>query len=496
MKSKLNILYVASEVFPFTQAGALGEISGALPKYLKNYGHDIRVIMPNYRAINERKYVLRDVIRLQGIKIKIGEDVYEASAKSAFIPDSKVQVYFLDNKHFFDREGLYSDAATGKYFNDNAERFVFFCKGCLEILKLLHWQPDIIHCNDWQTAAIPFLLKTAYRDDTFFKSTRTLLSFYSFANEGIFESSVAAKLGIADSELDSPGLRKNSHLNFMRIGLEFADLLNTSSAASSKAVVEQFRNSELFDVFKKRKDDIHGISNGIDEQIWNPELDNFIPVKFSRRDLSGKTKDKEELLKRFALFFNDKIPVVSLITRHSDDEVTDALSDMIEQVARLEIQLLIAGPAALKHKKKLKIIQKNYPDKIGIEPNLDMALLHLLLAGSDVCLAPSRFDSCGLNQLYSLSYGAIPIVHKLGSGAEYIEDVNNENSSGNGFVFTQADSKEILKVIKNVLKHYDKKEFWNRIVQNAMKQDLSWGASAQKYIKLYQKLLTTKSSSK
>lgn len=496
MKNKLNILYVASEVFPFTQTGALGEITGALPKYLKNYGHDIRVMMPNYRSINERKYVLREVIRLQGIKIKIGDGVYEATAKSAFIPDSKVQVYFLDNKDFFEREGLYGDLATGKVFSDNAERFTFFCKGCLEILKLLHWQPDIIHCNDWQTAIIPFLLKTVYANDAFLKNTRTLLSFYSLANEGVFESAVAAKLGMTESLSDYASLKKNDQINFLKVGFEFADLLSTASSASSKALTEQFRDSEYFDILKKRKDDIHGISNGIDEQVWNPELDNLIPEKFSRRDLSGKAKNKEELLKRFGLRLNDKTAVISLITRRPDDEVTDAFCEMVDQVARLETQVLIAGPAAVKHKKKLKAVQKEYPDRVASEPNLDSALLHLLVAGSDACLAPSRFESCGLSHLYGLAYGTIPIVHSLGSGAEFIQDVNNDNSSGNGLVFLQTDSKELLKVIKNVIKYFDKKDFWSRIVQNAMKQELSWGASAQKYIKLYQKLLGAKSSSK
>jgi len=179
MKNNLNIFFVSSEVTPFTHPGELGDVSGSLPKYLKNLGHDIRVMMPNYKVVNKRKYVLRDVIRLQGLKIKVGEEVYEASAKSAFIPESKVQIYFLDNKHFFDRGGIYFDNKTGKAFKDNAERYIFFCIGCLETLKLLHWQPDIIHCNDWCTALIPALLKSVYAKDHFFKNTKTVLSIHN-----------------------------------------------------------------------------------------------------------------------------------------------------------------------------------------------------------------------------------------------------------------------------------------------------------------------------
>ena len=496
MRNKFNILYVAPEVFPFTQSGALGEVSGALPKYLKNLGHDIRVIMPNYGSINERKYVLRDVIRLQGIKIKFGDDVYEASAKSAFIPDSKVQVYFLDNKHFFDREGLYFDDVSGKEYGDNAQRYIFFCKGCLEILKLLHWQPDIIHCNNWQTAIIPLLLKTIYCNDAFFKNTKTLFSFYNLSGAGVFESAVISKLGIPRAALDLTPLPENSHFDFLRMGLEFADLLNTSTGSFSKGVPEQYRNSELFDILKKRKDDIHGIGNGVDEQIWNPELDDLIPAKYGRRDLSGKIQNKEEVLKRFGLRASEKVPVISTISRHADDDVTDRLPEVIDQVLRLGVQLLIAGPAAAKHKKKLKAVQKEFPGQFGIEPNLDTTLLHLLVAGSDLCLIPAGFDSGGLCPLYSLAYGTIPIISKQSSGAENIEDASSSNGSGNGFILDDTQPKEILKVIKNIVKVYEKRDLWLKVIQNAMKQDLSWNNSAQKYIKLYQKLLTGKGPGK
>lgn len=492
MRNKFNILYVSPEVFPFTQTGALGEISGALPKYLKNFGHDIRVITPNYRCINERKYVLRDVIRLQGIKIKIGNQEFEATAKSSFIPDSKVQVYFLDNKHFFDREGLYFDPDTGKEFSDNAERFIFFCKGCLEILKLLHWQPNIIHCNDWQTAILPLLLKTVYRNETFFRNTRTLLSLHNPFKEGSFDASVASKLGVADLA----DVQKNGHFNFLKMGLEFADLLSISSVPFSKGVPEQFRESTLFESFKKRKSDLHSISNGVDDQVWNPERDDLIPKKYGRRDLSGKTVNKQELLNRFRLSYHENIPVLSVITRYPDDEVTELLPDAVEQLVRLELQMVIIGPAAAKHKKKFKALQKEQPDKIAYEPELDPALFHLTLAGSDLGLMPSGFESCGLNLLYSLSYGAIPIAYKQGMGAEFVVDIDANSGSGNGFVFDQLDPKELVKVIKTALKTYEKKEIWIKIVQNTMRQDLSWDASAQKYVKLYQKLLISKGANK
>jgi starch synthase len=495
MRNKFNILYVASEVFPFTQVGPLGEVTGALPKYLKNYGHDIRVIMPNYGSINERRYVLREVIRLQGIQIKIGDDMFEASAKSAFIPDSKVQVYFLDNKHFFDRGGLYADSTSGKEYNDNAERFIFFCKGCLEILKLLHWQPHIIHCNDWQTAIMPLLLKTVYHEDPFFKNTKTLLSLHTPSSQGSFDSAVASKIGLPKSTQPEVSLN-NGHFNFVRMGMEFADILNTSSVDLSKRGAPLLHYSDLSDVIKKRKDDLQYIGNGVDEQIWNPEVDGLIPAKYSRRDLSGKIKNKEEVVKRFGLRFNEKLPLVSAITRQSDDEAEEFLANAAEQLVQMDLQLLVAGPTAAKHKKRFKALQKSHPNKFGFEADFDTALFHLLIAGSDLSLQASRFDSGGVSQFYCLTYGTAPVVSKQGIGATYIVDATSDSSSGNGFLFEQFDAKELSKLMKNALKVYEKKEAWTKIMQNGMKLELSWDVAAQKYVKLYQKLLTAKGANK
>jgi len=250
MKSKLNIFYVSSEAFPFTKATELGEVSGALPKYLKQMGHDIRVMMPNYKTINERKYILRDVIRLQGLDIKIGDKVFQANGKSAFIPDSKVQIYFLDNKELFDTDGfnLYNNA-SGRH-KDNPDRYIFFSIGCLETLKVLHWQPDIIHCNNWQTALIPLLLKSVYRDDPFFKNSRTLLSIHDFAQQGNFDTSTMKKAGIPEPFLNG------KDFNFLEAGIKYADMLNTGSESYACEAQENSASSfGLRQVLKERKNE-------------------------------------------------------------------------------------------------------------------------------------------------------------------------------------------------------------------------------------------------
>ncbi len=493
MKSKLNIFFVSSEVFPFTQAGALGEVAGALPKYIKNFGHDIRMMMPNYKSINERKYVLRDVIRLQGLKIQVGDEIHAANAKSAFLPDSKVQIYFLDNKHFFQRDGLYADPRSGKQYKDNDERFIFFCKGCLETLKLLYWQPDIIHCSGWQTALIPILLKSVFREETFFKNTRTLLSFPAQFTSAHFESSTFEKAGIPPKFSPSSAQNKNG-LNFLKVGLEYADLLSTYGESVVASIAELAQNRvEFKDILASRKSDIYGIGNGIDDQVWNPENDTLIPFQYSRRDPSGKIKNKMELLNRCGLVFSERIPVISLMAHSTNGSGLERLLALIDQLMPLDLYLLVFGSGDQKYHRQLKTLQKRYPEKMQVEPLLDTALTHLIVAGSDLFLMPSAYDVFGIEQLYSLAYGTIPIISNTAS-AETITPIHPETAAGTGFIFNHRESSDLLKAVKQAIKIYQKKEVWAKIVQNAMKVDASWDVSAQKYVKLYNKLVSLKNS--
>ncbi|RMD93631.1 MAG: glycogen synthase GlgA, partial [Calditrichaeota bacterium] len=251
MRGKFNVLFVSSEIRPFVQGGCTAEFSGTFPKFIKNLGHDIRLMMPNYKLINERKFVLRDVIRLQGMDIKIADKQIKTNGKSSFLPEAKVQIYFLDNKYYFDREGLYEDPASGKEYKDNPERFMYFCKSCLETLKMLHWQPDVIHCNDWQTALIPVYLKTLYKEDPFFKNTHTLLTIHDFTTQGNYNF----KNNLLAHELESLGLALEG--SFLKDGIRYADLLNTISEAHLQEVLKnEGFNFNLADVLNEKKDEI------------------------------------------------------------------------------------------------------------------------------------------------------------------------------------------------------------------------------------------------
>ncbi|MFQ5677515.1 MAG: glycogen synthase, partial [bacterium] len=418
MKAKLNIFFVSPEAFPFTKNSELAEVANSLPKFLKQLGHDVRVMMPNYKTINERKYVLRDVIRLQGLKFKIGDTVVSANGKSAFIPDSKVQIYFLDNKEFFDAEDSYLATSSNGHGKVRLEPYAFFSIGCLETLKLLHWQPDIIHCNNWQTALIPLLLKTVYLNDPFFKNSRTLFSVHNFSQQGDFDRAAAKGASFWESFGDSVRLSEGNP-NILQVGLEYADMLNTvSESYASEALSHSENGSDLTKILKARKDEFFGISNRIDAHTWNPETDKLIPYNYTRNDLAGKLQNKRELLDRFGLVYAEDTPLLSMITPLSFDKGIDLFIEIVDDLMKMDLSIVISGTGEDKYHKELLAIQKRHKKRIGLDFTRDTSLIHLIEAGSDLFLMPSRLEPGGVNQLHSLAYGTIPIVRKTGALAD------------------------------------------------------------------------------
>ena len=329
MKSKLRILFLSSEVSPFAKTGGLADVSRSLPKALFEMGHDVRVMMPKYGPISERKYILREVIRLKKIPIKVGKKGHITNAKSAFIPESKVQVYFLDYKPFFGRPELYVDPKTGKDYADNAERFMLFSKAVLETIKLLHWQPDVIHCNDWQTGMIPWLLKHDYADDEFFQNTKTLFTVHNLAYQGSFDKSIAGKIGLPLNTDDDSEFVIYDRINFLKTGLVCADGITTVSPTYAKEIQsDEELSAGLGEVLQERKKDIFGILNGADYSIWNPETDDLIPAKYSANDLASKIENKKALAKAANLPFDEKIEN-AFISKFKEQRVVYSVYQMI-----------------------------------------------------------------------------------------------------------------------------------------------------------------------
>lgn len=489
---QFKICYVSSEVAPFAKTGGLADVAGSLPIVLKNKNQDVRVMMANYKSINERKFVLREVIRLKEVNVTLNDDTKIVDGKTAFLPNSKVHVYFLHIPEYFDRKDLYVDSNTGKEYKDNAERFAFFSKSVLETLKLLYWQPDIIHCNEWQTALIPFYLKTHYKEDEFFKNSRTVLSLHNLAYQGIFPLEKAAKLGIDPQYVKSgKEFEFNGKLNLLKGGVLFADVINTVSERYAEEITTDTEFGFGFEkILSKRKDDLVGILNGVDYSNWDPETDVLIPQKYSIDSLEGKIENKKVLCKQLNFNFNEDIPLIGMISRLADQKGFDLIQEVIQELMALDLQLVILGTGDPKYHKIFEKLGKKYSKKMSVQLRFDNKLAHLIEAGADLFLMPSKFEPCGLNQMYSLKFGTIPIVRETGGLADTIQNFDPKTGKGNGFTFKKYDSKSMMNAIKRSIKLFSDKKIWRKLQDEAMKQDFSWPHSAEKYLQLYDKALT------
>jgi starch synthase len=484
----MKILYASSEVVPFAKTGGLADVAGALPKQIGALGHEVRVIMPKYNSIQDSKFKLREVSRLRDIEVPLGDEIHQVSVKSAFLPDTKVQIYFVEHPEFFGREGLYTNPQSGEGFADNAARFVLFSRSALEICKRLFWPPDVINCNDWQTALIPLYLKTLYADDEFFSGTRTLLSIHNLGYQGVFPAdtlrlaSLPESLFFAMSPVEFYG-----SFSFLKAGISYSDLISTVSETYAREIQSDPEyGAGLEGVLQHRRQDLHGILNGIDDNDWNPAVDGLIARKFSPKDISGKADNKMALLEQCGLKFDAATPVIGIISRLADQKGFDLIAAVLEKIAALKMQMVVLGTGDEKYHQMFREAAQRYPEKFSIHLTFNNQLAHLIEAGADLFLMPSRYEPCGLNQMYSFMYGTVPVVRATGGLADTVKDVDQDPQQGTGFVFQAYSSGEMLDAIKRALRHYADRENWRKLQLRGMNQDFSWRKSAKKYVELYE----------
>lgn len=490
---KLKILFVTSEVVPFIKTGGLADVSSALPQKLQELGHQVRIVVPKYGAIDERKFKIHEVVRLKDLTTKIGEKEVVFSLRSSFLVGQKarVQIYFLDNEEYFGkRHSLYSDPLSGKDFPDNDERFILLAKSVFELIKKLGWVPDIIHCNDWQGGLIPAYLKTIYKDDHTFAPIKTLFTIHNLQYQGIFPKSNFEKTGLPDELNKESGIIHKKKLNFMKCGLIFADTINTVSETYSKEICSKELGADLDKVLCKRKKDIYGIINGIDSQTWNPEKDKKIAKKYSAKSLEDKFVNKQSLAEKFAYEYKPEVPVIGMISRLYDGKGFDLIKKSFRELMKLDIHLILLGTGDKKYHKFFEEAQSKFPKKFSCYLGFDDELAHLIEAGSDMFLMPSKYEPCGLNQMYSLVYGTVPIVRETGGLADTVENYNEMEGSGTGFVFKKYDSSEMLKEIKRAIKIFkNEPETWQKIMKSGMKSNFTWMNSAKNYVELYKTVI-------
>ncbi|MGE5497796.1 MAG: glycogen synthase GlgA [Syntrophothermus sp.] len=490
---KLKILFVTSEVVPFVKTGGLADVSAALPQTLTELGHEVRIVCPKYGAIDERRFKIHEVVRLKDLTLKIGEKDVVFSLRSSFLIGQKarVQIYFLDNQEYFgSKQSLYVDPATGTDYPDNDERFILLARSVFELINKLGWVPDIIHGNDWQCGLIPAYLKTVYKNEPLVEHVKTVFTVHNLAYQGFFPKSSFDKTGLPAELNSEKGIEIYGRLNFMKSGLMYADAITTVSERYAEEITkDEELGAGLKTILVKRKKDIHGIINGIDDKVWNPELDQYIPQKFSAKTLEEKGINKKALCEKFNLPYNENTPLIGSISRLIDGKGFDLIAEIIEEMMHSDLQMVLLGTGEKKYHKLFEQIQKKYPEKFACFLGFDEELSHLIEAGSDMFLMPSRYEPCGLNQMYSLAYGTVPIVRETGGLADTVERFNEKEETGSGFVFKKYESAELMKEIKRAVKifHQDRK-LWSRIQKNGMKSDFTWVSSAKKYVDLYKKL--------
>ena len=478
----LKILFVSPEVVPFAKTGGLADVAGSLPKALKAQGCEVRLVMPLYQSVRQGKFPIKKV--LEGLPVPLGDrqitaDIYEGEL------DKGLPVYFIERDEFYDRGNLYG-SAKGDYF-DNDSRFSFLARGTLNTAQALKFRPDIIHCHDWQTGLIPACLHYGRETDSFYRETASLFTIHNIAYQGSFPRSILELAGLPQESFSSEGLEFWGSANLLKAGIVYSQIINTVSRKYSQEIQTTEYGYGLEGILKCRKDDLFGILNGVDYELWNPETDSFLAAHYSRQDLSGKRACKKDLLDQYNLP-EDRLnhPVLGVISRLADQKGFDLLDAIMDRLLEREVSLVVLGTGEEKYQLLFSELAEKYPKKLGVRLTFDNALAHKIEAGSDMFLMPSLYEPCGLNQIYSLKYGSIPVVRATGGLDDTVVPFDTKTNKGTGFKFNLYQAEALWSALEEALEVYQDQDRWIQLMKNAMTVDFSWETSSKEYIKLYQ----------
>lgn len=483
----MKIVFVTPEATPFAKTGGLADVSGALPKALAQLGHEVILILPKYRRIQEKNWggVKIDPLLRVPISSRVeSAEVYRLNG----VPHFKVLLIRKDC--YYDRDELYGTPAGD--FEDNAERFTFFSRAAVEAVLTLDLQPDIIHCNDWQTGLVPVYQKTLYRYASPLASAATIFTIHNIGYQGLFWHYDMHLTNLGWELFTPQALEFYGRLNFLKGGIVFADAVTTVSRKYMEEIQTKEFGAGLDGVLRDRQGALYGILNGVDYQEWSPEVDPFIKQRYSASDLRGKTECKVDLQEHFGLPVDLEIPLFGMISRLTEQKGFDLIASCFDAIMDLGIQLVILGTGEEKYHEMFRAFQRKYPRQLGLKIAFDDALAHKIEAGADGYLMPSRYEPCGLNQIYSLRYGTVPVVRAVGGLDDTIEDYDPLTGAGNGFKFSGYHPEELLAALGRALQVFQNKEQWQNLMRQGMKADFSWEKSAQCYAQVYQEVLAKK----
>jgi starch synthase len=483
--TNIRAIMFAVEAFPFTKVGGLADVVGAMPKELAKLGIRVSVVLPAFEESG------RTAAEYLEFDVAMGTRRVHAQIRRTTLPESSVEVFFIAGGGYFPRPGLYDDPRTGEGYSDNLERFAFFARAGLELMRKIGDPVDVVHCHDAQTALIPAFLRLTLRQDPFFAHSGTLFTIHNAAYQSLFDKEDLLRAGI-DPGLFSPmsPLEFWGKVNLLKAGIETADVLNTVSPTYAREIQS---NAEygcgLEGAFKNRSDVLFGVLNGIDERIWNPQTDPLIPARFTPESLAGKRVCKSWLLNKTGLpEIPNRIPLMGIVSRLVDQKGLDLVVEALEELMALDLQIVILGTGMAKYHELLSAAAARYPHKISVRLCFDDKLAHEIEAGCDLFLMPSRYEPCGLNQLYSMRYGTIPIVRATGGLADTVSDYDAEAQTGTGFVFADYSTAAMMKAVRRALAVFGASERWRGLIARAMAGRWSWEDSAVHYLELYERI--------
>ena len=486
----LKIVYIASECVPYVKTGGLADVVGAVPTYLTQMGHEVIIILPLYRQINRKKFGIRPVLTPMGVWMG---DTEEWCAVHATTTPEGVTVYFIESEKFFNRDGVYHDAEFNDFL-DNPRRYAFLSRAGLQLCKDIGFKPDIVHGHDWQTALAAAYLKIWHWDDPVLGDAASVLTIHNIGYQGKYPAEHYPYTGLQAGNFTGDKFEDFGGMNYLKGGIHYADVVTTVSPTYATETLGPIGGMGLAPYLGAKGDRYRGILNGVDYTQWSPETDKLIPAQYSVKDMSGKLTCKRELQKRFLLEDDQNIPIVGVVSRFADQKGLDLLAQCIEQaVDEMIVQFVILGSGDKSLEWFFGGLPARYPGRIGAFIGYDNELAHWIEAGSDFFAMPSRYEPCGLNQVYSLKYGTLPIVRATGGLDDTVQQYNEQTAAGTGFKFWNISSSALYYTIGwAVSTYYDRPKHFATMQKRGMKQVFSWEDSAAQYVDVYKQALRVK----
>jgi len=481
----MRICLVSAEAAPFAKVGGLGDFTTALAQTLSQSGHDVRLFFPFYSSIDRRSHDFGPVDLLQDLEIRMGERLYRFSGMYSWLSSSSLQVYLIDCPELYHRPGIYTEDA------DEAVRFGFLCRAALDSCQRMEWSPEIVHCNDWHTALLPVYLRTHYALDELLADVKTVLTLHNVGYQGVFGAEVLSALDLGDrlSYFDDEDLRAD-RVNFLKTGIVHADRLTTVSPTHAEEIQTPEYGMGLDSLLRARSDRLTGILNGVDYGEWNPATDPLIPFNYSAEDLTGKERNKRALLQDLSLPYDPQAPVLGVVSRLVPQKGIHLLAAAVPGLLDpLDLRLVVLGTGEPRFEALFRLLHQQYPRKVSFYNGYSNELAHRIEAGSDLFLMPSLYEPCGLNQMYSLRYGTVPVVRATGGLADSVQPWDPEDGTGTGFLFEEYSDEAMLEALHRALNTFRDQPAWSQLMLNGMGQDFSWTKQVKEYEALYRNLL-------